>query len=305
MRTALVFSVVLIGTAAAQAADVGAPGPAAAPMFATRFGMGFDAHYVDQVDNNEGTYSGGSGNGSGWLDGAVVDFSLASNNPSGRGFQVDLSTAIFTDPPTNADDWTHAWLAGGLHLFTRNEGTSLWGIFGGGGIHNDTGDTDQNMYLWFAGVEGQFYRPNAVLFGQAGYIGSSDEYQEGLDDAGFLRLGGSYFLSGSTALKAAISGAYGTQDPSDRDGKASLADVQLELEHAYGVTGLSTFLGYEGTFVWVDRENDDVQTDFHALTVGLRVRTGAPDFRSATYDGASLDLPPVTRWVAYTANEVE
>ena len=52
---------------------------------------------------------------------------------------------------------------------------------------------------------------------------------------------------------------------------------------------------------------DDTErnANFHGLMLGLRWRPGMADLQTAYAGGASLDLPSVDRWFAFTANEVE
>lgn len=260
-----------------------------------RFGLAFDGYYVDQADNDEGT------DDSDWNLGAHIDLASAFEGDSGYGVQVDARGSWFGpghDADADADDWTKNYLTGGVHLYSRMA-SGLYGAFAGGGITDDTGDSDENQTYWFLGAEGQWQVHNSIVFGQAGYLDANDEYDEGLNQAGFARLGGRVFTQPNTALMAAVSGAFGQQD----DGDAYLANLELEAEHAFGNGSTSLFASYEGTFVSFD--SGDHNTNFHGVMLGFRWRPGASDLMNAYNGPASLELPSLDRWVAFTANEVE
>jgi hypothetical protein len=261
--------------------------------WAMRFGLAFDGYYVDQADNDEGTED------SDWNIGGHIDWAWAIEGDNGLGVQTDIRGSQFDrGDDDNDDDWTRNYLTGGLHLYHRTA-TGLYGAFAGTGIHDDSGDTDDEQTYWFFGAEGQWQVNNAIVFGQAGYLDADDEYEEGLNEAGFARLGGRVFKKQNLALMAAVSGAFGQQDSDD----AYLANLELEAEHAFGSGSTSLFSSYEGTFVSFD--SGDHNTNFHSVMVGFRWRPGADDLMSVYSGPASLELPSVDRCVAYSANEIE
>lgn len=275
---------------AASAMGYSEPTQSSALNWGARFGIAFDGYYADQVDNDEGT------DDSDWNLGGHIDFASALESAGGYGVQLDARGSLFK--PQNDGDWTRNYLTGGVHLYGRLD-SGLYGAFAGGGITDDNGDSDESQTYWFIGAEGQWQVHDSIIFGQAGYLESDDEYDEGLKEAGFARIGGRVFTQPNIALMAAVSGAFGQQEDED----AYLANLELEAEHAFGNGSTSLFASYEGTFVSFD--NGDHNTNFHGVMIGFRWRPGASDLMTVYNGPASLELPSVDRWVAFTANEVE
>jgi hypothetical protein len=263
-----------------------------------RIGGAFDGYYVDQVDNDEGTDIND------WNIGGNLDFALGGMVTDEFGVQLDVRGSLFADNSSgDEDDWTQSYLTGGLHVFTMTSG-GLIGAFAGGGFAGDTGDTTKDQTYWFAGIEGQMSLDNSILFGEIGYLDGDDEFDEGINQAGFGRIGLRYFPDANWALMAAGSGAFGKQDNDDEpDSDALIGDIKLEAEYSFGTGSTSVFTSYEGTFVSFD--GGDHSTDFHAVMLGFRLRLGSQDLKSAYSGPGSLELPSVDRWFAYTANEVE
>jgi hypothetical protein len=177
------------------------------------------------------------------------------------------------------------------------------GVFGGGGMAKDTGDTDEPQTYWFGGAEMLRAIGDVTYFGQVGYLDGNDEYDEGINQAGFARVGARIFTKPNVSVMAALSGAYGMQDNGDEaDSHALIGNIEAEAEYALSAQ-TSLFASYQGTFVSFDGGMH--LADFHDLMIGFRWRPGASDLRSAYEGPASLTLPPVDRWFALTADEVE
>jgi hypothetical protein len=299
MRSFLVScSILALMSTGTFAADLGTGDNGVEQNWAARFGGAFDGYYVDQVDNDEGT------DANAWNIGGNLDFALGGVSADGWGAQFDVRGSLFADNPNgDEDDWTKSYLTGGLHAFTLTS-DGLFGAFAGAGLAGDTGDTDEDQTYWFAGLEGQMALDSAIMFGEVGYLDGDDEFDEGINQAGFARIGIRYFPHANLALMAAASGAFGQQDNDDEpDSDSVIGDIKLEAEYAFGTGSTSVFTSYEGTFVSFD--GGDHSTDFHSVMLGFRWRLGAPDLKTAYSGPASLDLPSVDRWFAYTANEVE
>lgn len=255
-----------------------------------RFGFAFDGYYANQDDD--------AGTESDWNLGGHIDMASALESAAGYGVQLDARGSLFKNNSDGDNDWTRNYLTGAVHLYSRMD-SGLYGAFAGGGITDDNGDSDESQTYWFIGAEGQWQVHDSIVFGQAGYLEADDEYDEGLSEAGFARIGGRVFTQPNFALMAAVSGAFGQQDDDD----AYLANLELEAEHAFGNGSTSLFASYEGTFVSFD--NGDSNSDFHGVMVGFRWRPGASDLKTVYNGPASLELPSVDRWVAFTANEIE
>jgi hypothetical protein len=248
------------------------------------FGIGFEAYTVDgaSVPDNDWPIGGN-------IEGAV------GFEGNGFGVQFDILGSLY-DPPTDDNDWTQGYLTGAVHAYARPGGV-LVGAFGGGGF-SEAEDSDEEKTFWFAGLETLLSGPAGTLWiAQGGYLDGQDEYDEGLNEAGFARLGLRAFANPNTAFLAAVSGAFGQQN----DGDVSLANLELEAEQAFG--SFSVFAAYEGTMIWSDGGDD--RSDFHAGMVGLRFRPGASDLQTAYSAPGGLDLPSLGKWFSYTANEVE
>ena len=112
------------------------------------------------------------------------------------------------------------------------------------------------------------------------------------------------FPKANLSYMAAISGAFGQQDNGDApNSTAIIGNLELAAEYAFGNGSTSVFASYQGTFVSFD--GGDHSAAFHDFMIGFRWRPGATDLQSAYSGPASLDLAPVDRWFALTANEVE
>ncbi len=263
--------------------------------WATRFGVAFDTYYAHNADGVSAD---------GWKIGGNVDFAVAHETAGGLGAQFDILGSLFADNDVgDSDDWTRGLLTSALHLYKSNQ-SGRYGLFGGGGISEDTGDSDEEQYFWFAGVEGQMTGPDgSIYFAQGGYSSGSDEYEEGLYDAGFVRVGGRKFTSPNTAYLVAVSGAYGKTASSPDD--SLVGNIELEAERALGDGSTSVFASYEGTVIDVDSNEDEETSDYHGFMLGMRWRPGASDLMSAYSGPASFDLPSIGRWFSFTANEIE
>jgi len=278
--------------------DYSAPAPASGNIMASRFGIAFDTYYVDQADNDDGTFADG------WKYGGNIELALASESATGWGGQLDILGSAFADNDLGNDrDWTRGYLTGAVHLYSRMP-SGVYGAFAGGGFTEDTGDSDESQTYWFLGIEGQRQMDNTILFGQVGYLDGDDEYEEVLNQGGFARIGARRFTQSNTAYMAALSGAFGKQDNNDEDDPSALiGNIELEAEHGYGSGETSLFASYEGTFVSFD--GGDHNTNFHSFMLGLRWYPGATNLMSAYAGPGSLDLPSFGRWASFTANEVE
>lgn len=296
-RTVLAIAFCALLTPVAEAADANGDSSGEA-NWVFRLGGALDAYHVNQVDNDEGTDSDGRNTG------AHLDLAAGGLIGEGWGTQFDVRGSLFSDSHGADDDWTKSYLTGGMHLYALTP-NGLLGAFAGAGISDDTGDTDENQTYWFGGVEGQWAMSSAVLFAEAGYLDGTDEFDEGINQAVFGRVGVHYFARPDLVLTGAVSGAAGLQDNGDEpDSDALIGDLHLEAEHGFGNGQNSVFVSYDGTLVSFD--GGDHRTDFHGVMLGFRMRLGGSGDLQSTYSGpGALSLTPVDRWFAYTANEVE
>jgi opacity protein-like surface antigen len=269
-----------------------------------RIGAAFAA--VHNTEGGSGVESSGGADASDTRLGGVIDATLGYEFANGIGLQGDVYGAKFEDPDEgDLDDWTDNFVHGAGHVYYRF-GNVLVGAFGGYGSHDDTGDSDDSMTYWFGGAEAKMLTGWGSVFGQVGYLDSQDEYDEGTQEAPFVRLGANYFVNDNLALK--IDGSYAGGDKYGPDFAYDnrILDLGLEAEYKAEAFPVSAFGRYEFTQVsWEDPDDgEQVGDNFHTFMVGLRFRSGST-LREADGAPGSLDLPSVGKWVAYNANEVE
>ncbi len=221
------------------------------------------------------------------------------------GVQGDLVGALI-DATDRGDsgDWTRAYGHAAGHAYYRFD-NFLVGGFGGYGRHEDDGDSDERMSYWFAGAEGKMFTSWGSVFGQAGYLDSEDEYDEGTQEAPFARLGMNYFVSDNWSVSAdgaiALGNKYGDDDYNNR-----ILDFGVGTEYRLASMPISVFGRYEFTQVSYKEDGDDDRygDNFHTVMAGVRFRFG-DTLREADRAPGSLDLPSFGKWVAFNANEVE
>jgi hypothetical protein len=134
------------------------------------------------------------------------------------------------------------------------------------------------------------------VFGQVGYVDSWDEYDEGTEQATFVRVGADYKLGADLTLTGALSMAKGHKWGDDKYG-VDILGVELGIEKELGDNGISLYGSYEHTKVNVDYW-DGYGDEFGTLWVGLKMNLGGDTKRGSK-------LPNLGQWVAYNANEVE
>ena len=202
----------------------------------------------------------------------MIDATLGYEFANGIGVQGDVYGAQFASPDVgDLDDWTDNYIHGAGHAYYRFD-NFLVGGFGGYGSHDDTGDSDESMTYWFAGAEAKMLTGWGSVFGQLGYLDSQDEYDEGTQDAPFVRLGANYFVNDNLGLK--IDGSYAGGDKYDEDYCNRILDLGLEGEYKFNTFPVSMFGRYEFTQISYKEEGDDDRfgDNFHTFLIGLRFR---------------------------------
>lgn len=252
--------------------------------------------------------NGGNGvESNGGADAAATRGSISLDGTLGYeagSFGVLLGAAgtVYTKPTEGSlDDFTtfHADVTG--HAYIAASEMLLVGVFGGIGAHDDNGDSDESMRYGFAGFEAKADFDWGNAFGQVGYLNSSDEYDEGTQKAPFVRIGATYFLDDNFAISAAgsLAGGFKYGDEPNR-----IVSLEVEPEYKFADSPLSIFARYEFSQISYDDSGDRYGDNFHALKVGIRLRTDGT-LRENLSGGGGLSNPMAGQWVAYNANEIE
>lgn len=179
----------------------------------------------------------------------------------------------------------------------KDFGTVRAGLFLGYGTHNDYGDSDENMYYKYIGIDASAPVSFGEVFGQVGYLDSHDEYDEGTQQAPFLRVGATYNLASDMTLSGAVSIAGGRKDGPD-DYQNHILGLELGLEKAITDTGLSVYGSYEYTRIYSYDAPDKYGDNFGTVWLGVKYDLGGSTKRGGK-------LPNFGQWVAYNANEIE
>ena len=219
------------------------------------------------------------------------------------GFLVDGKGTVYGDEGNGDDDWTryHADVTGHF-LYSPGE-AFLIGVFIGAGVHEDTGDSDENMNYWFDGIEASAGMGWGNLFGQVGYLDSVDEYDEGTKKAPFIRVGATYFLDDNFAITGAASFVGGIK-LDDVDLPNRISGLEIEPEYKFADSPISVFARYEFNEISYDDAGIRRGDTFHAFKVGLRIRSDGT-LRDNLSGAGSLSSPMAGPWVAFNANEIE
>lgn len=166
------------------------------------------------------------------------------------------------------------------HGIYRNESYAFGGYAGFGGIYSQT--------LYMAGVEGQFYLPNATIGGTVSYGATSDAYDYTSWDA---RVNGSYFFTPQFAANATV--AYTSWDDYDTDVTGLGIGAEYRFSNCpFSVTG--NYLHESWEYGSSDADADvfklGLTYDFGGLSLQERSQQGA------SFDGASQFMDVWTRW---------
>lgn len=208
--------------------------------------------------------------------------------------QFDLNAEAFATPSSDDDDATSYLVDIGVH-YSRPVATMEIGGFVGVGIHDDNGDSDDAMGYWFAGIEARKNTSFGQIFGAIGYFDSYDEYNEGTQNAIFVRAGADYNLNEQTSLMGALGYSAGDKSFSALDN--TTITLELGAERQFSDT-LSGFVSYQLDQVYFDASGTNYGDTFHTLTVGVHFGFGGGSH-------STWSTPDFGRWVAFNANEIE
>lgn len=188
------------------------------------------------------------------------------------------------------------------HVFYAPTESWLIGAFGGIGKHEDYGDSDEPMGYWFVGAEALAQTDWGHVFGQVGYLDSYDEYDEGTQQAPFVRAGLTYFIDDNFAITAAGSLAGGRKSGSGGFPNRTIG-LEIEPEYKFADSPVSIFGRYEFNQIsYVD--GPTYGDNFHVFKVGLRIRSDGT-LRDNLSGGGGVTTPMAGQWTAYNANEIE
>lgn len=214
--------------------------------------------------------------------------------------QIDLNYQhlVAASPALDDDDATNEMLDVTLRGM-KDFGSVTAGLFLGYGKHQDYGDSNENMYYKYIGIDASAPVSFGEVFGQLGYLDSHDEYDEGTQQAAFLRVGAAYNLASDMVLSGAVSVAGGRKY-GDSIYENHILGLELGLEKAITDTGLSVYGSYEYTRIYYQNggapeKNGD---NFGTIWLGMKYNLGGDTKRGGK-------LPNIGQWVAYNANEIE
>jgi hypothetical protein len=231
---------------------------------------------------------------------------LRLNIPAGSStnFQLDLQSETgFAD---NSNDNYTGSVLGGAHFSFRDP--QEWLLGGFVGIGNGFNADDDTVTAWLIGVEGQYYMDDWTFYGQLGYTDGSQTSaatNEAFRDAWFLRGVGRYFLDSNAKLEGELLYANGEHDEAAND--MDVWGWGIRYERALNDVDTSVFIAYEGNYYATNEtgaDGDDELTE-HVIKLGLSVAFGIEGQKYIDRHGATLDLPMVTRWSAYSVDVLD
>ena len=227
--------------------------------------------------------------------------SLRVNIPAGGAlnFQIDLQSETgFVD---NSNDNYTGSVLGGAHLSYRQ--VNEWLLGGFVGIGNGFNADNDTATAWLIGAEGQFYLTDLTLYGQVGYMdgddanaGTSDAFRNAWFGRGVVR----YFLDSNVKLEGELSYANGENDTDIDD--MDVWGWGLRYERAIKSMDADIFVAYQGNRYDSTDPNlpaDHTELTEHVIKLGLNFAFGIEGQKYIDRQGATLDLPMVTRWSAY------
>lgn len=229
---------------------------------------------------------------------AELDFSAAYGFASGYTAVAALGFGAFSDADEelNFDDSTKSTADLTLRVL-RDAGAYTFGGFIGSGQHDDDGDSDEDMTYQFAGAEVATDLAFGELFAQVGYLDSTDEYDEGTQDAPFVNFGGSYGFSNGYAVLGSL-GFAGGNKYGDEESNNRIINLTLGVERTFGDVAVNA--SYEATQISYKFDGDDERygDTFGTLSIGATYAFGGAGDHGSK-------LPNFGNWVAFNANEIE
>ncbi|MCE9524239.1 MAG: hypothetical protein K8S25_17610 [Alphaproteobacteria bacterium] len=226
------------------------------------------------------------------------------NIPAGGAlnFQVDLQAESGFVSDTNKN-YTGSVLSGG-HLSWRNP--SEWLVGGFAGVGNGFNANDETATAWLLGAEGQYYLSDWTLYGQLGYM-DAEEANSGTPDAfrnaWFGRGVARFFLDSNVKLQGEVSYASGENDIAADD--MDIWGWGLRYERTMHDLDANLFVAYDGNRYASDETSTLTRSATeHTIKLGLSFNFGIEGQKYIDRQGATLDLPMVTRWSAYGVDVV-
>ncbi|WP_309663928.1 autotransporter outer membrane beta-barrel domain-containing protein [Tabrizicola sp.] len=276
------------------AAALGAAAPAMAQDygFSGDFGLG----YWHNADGGPGLESNGGIDGKDDRTTLRTRLSFATAIGNGLTGQIDFTSNDYSsaDPSLDTDDATSFSRDLALRL-RRDFGGFTAGAFLGYGDHNDFGDSDAAMYYTFAGIEAERAMAFGSIFGEVGYLDSTDEYDEGTQRAPYVRAGLVYNLPNDFVMTGSVGYAGGRKYGDDQFSNTIL-NAEIGLERAIS-DQLSVYGSYDYNRISYDDAGDDFGDTIGTLYVGVKMTLGGTK--------TARPLAPFGKWVSYNANEIE
>jgi len=177
------------------------------------------------------------------------------------------------------------------HASWRDPSRGLFGAFGGmGSDDSSTGFGSLRQDYRFVGGEAQFYIDNITLYGQGGFVETSNDFF-GLEDGFFARGVVRYFPTSDSRIQ--LEGTYINMDynfalSGEMEAFAVKARYDFVLAGMPVIGDTPIYLGYRGTF----RDNCAFEQDLddHTIMVGTSYSFSG-DRLTVDRQGATLDTP--------------
>lgn len=223
-----------------------------------------------------------------------VNLSIA-NDFGGFVGQVDLffQTLDRADPALDDDDATSSMGDLTLRGMRDFNGTRA-GLFLGYGEQDDYGDSNENMTYEFLGLDASRDTGFGQVYGQLGYLDSHDEYDEGIHNAWFLRVGAETSIAPDMTVFGAVSAANGLLWD---DYDAQVLGLEVGVEKALG-NGMSLYGSIDWTRQYYKDSGNNFGDNFTTAWVGVKWNLDGKESRAKK-------LPQIGTWVSYFANEIE
>ena len=204
-----------------------------------------------------------------------------------------LDYGTISSPNDDEEDATQSTRDLTLRLLADRAGVTFGGFIGAGN-HGDYGDSYEPMTYSFAGAEISGDTSYGGYYAQVGYLDSTDEYDEGTQDAPFVNVGAYYDVSAYT-----FSGSFGYAGGTKYGSLDTNRILNANLGVARDFGDYELFANYDLLEIsYEDPGNDRLGDTFGTFSLGVNFALGG-----AANHGSPL--PSLGNWVAFNANEIE
>ncbi|MCE9521358.1 MAG: hypothetical protein K8S25_02865 [Alphaproteobacteria bacterium] len=289
-------SIALATTALVAIATFAQPAAAGGSSYMGKVNLGFGNAWEDWSD-------GGESNNDISLDYTTLHGSASVNVPYND--RVNVQFDIFGNESLDeAFDGSpngsfYGGFGAGLHLNYRDPEVGALGVFGAVGRANVGGSSSSDMYVFAAGLEGEYYCNAWTLKAQAGYLDSDDSGYL-IREAGFIRAGAAFYPSKHLKLSGDVGYLDGTDGTNRGSDDVDEWNWNFTVEYLFGQTvPVSTYMEYKGQST-EEHVSGGVESDRHEVRAGVRFYFGGDsDLQKADREGAGLQSPDILTWPRY------